>query len=213
MNQQPALRPNRPARRITRLVGASVAALALALVAGCGTAETPTTQAPAAAAPAADSKAGAILDKLDLAGKDAVQVVNALDQTTGERSREIFASVRYDQLVLKDGDSEASLALPGDKFYLSIAPYVDQTHECFYHSLTTCKGELTDKTVDVKITDASGKTLVDGPTKTYSNGFVGFWLPRDITGTITVAYDGRTATSAISTAKDAPTCLATLKLV
>jgi hypothetical protein len=194
-------------------VGASVAALALAFVAGCGTAETPTADAPAAPAAAAGSQAGAILDKLGLAGKDATQVVDALDQKTGERQRDIFASVRYDQLVLKDGGTETSLPISGDRFYLSVAPYVDQTHECFYHSLTTCRGELADQTVDVKIVDSAGKTLVDGPAKTYSNGFVGFWLPRDITGTITVSYDGRTATSAISTGKDAPTCLTTLKMV
>lgn len=213
MNQHPAFRPNRPARSLPRLLGASVAALALAFVAGCGAADAPTAGAPAAPAAAADSQAGAILDKLGVAGQDAARVVEALDQKAGERQRDVFASVRYDQLVLKDGATETSLEIPGDRFYLSVAPYVDQTHDCFYHSLTTCKGELADKTVDVTITDASGKKHAEGPVKTYSNGFVGFWLPRDITGTITVSYDGRTATSPISTAKDAPTCLATLKLV
>ena len=90
---------------------------------------------------------------------------------------------------------------------------MNQTHDCFYHSLTTCIGGLAGQTVDVTIVDSAGKTLVQGPVKTYSNGFVGFWLPRDIKGTITVTQDGRTASSAISTDKDAPTCLSTLKLV
>lgn len=213
MNQQPALRSHRPSRRrVTRIVGASFAAVALAFAAGCSGASAPAADAPAAAV-AAGSQAGAILDKLGLAGKDATAVVDALDQKAGERQKDIFASVRYDKLVLKDGATETSVPLPADRFYLSVAPYVDQTHECFYHSLTTCHGELHDKTVDVTITDASGKKLVEGPTTTYSNGFVGFWLPRDITGTITVSYDGRTATSPISTGQDAPTCLATLKLI
>ena len=213
MNQQPALRPHRSARRrVTRIVGASFAAVALAFAAGCSGASAPTAEAPAAAA-AAGSQAGAILDKLGLAGKDAGAVVDALDKKTGERQRDIFASVRYDKLVLKDGATETSIPMPDGRFYLSVAPYVDQTHDCFYHSLTTCQGEMADQTVDVTITDASGKKLVAGPVKTYSNGFVGFWLPRDITGTITVTHDGRTATSPISTGQDAPTCLATLKLV
>ncbi len=213
MTHRLSTRPRPLRARVRQLLGASVAALALGLVAGCGTSATPVADAPApAAAPAADSQAGAILDKLGLAGKDATQVVDALDQKTGERQRDIFASVRYDQLVLKDGAVETSVPIPADRFYLSVAPYVDQTHECFYHSLTTCKGELADKQLDVTITDASGKTLVDGPATTYSNGFVGFWLPRDMAGTITVSYDGKTATAPVSTAKDAPTCLTTLKL-
>lgn len=214
MNQQPALvRSPRPARRVSRLLGASVAALALTFAASCSSTEAPSSGSQAAAVPAADSQAGAILGKLGLSGKDATQVIDALDQKTGERQRDVLASVRYDQLVLKDGATETKVPLPADKFYLSVAPYVDQTHDCFYHSLTTCQGELAGKTVNVKITDASGKTLVDGPTSTYSNGFVGFWLPRDIKGTISVSYEGRSATAPISTGKEDPTCLSTLKLV
>lgn len=212
MTHRPAHTPRPRRARVPRLVGASVAAIALALVAGCGTSATSGADAPAAAPVAAGDQASPILDRLGLAGKNTVQVVDALDQKTGERQRDVLASVRYDSVVLKDGDRETSLEIPEGRFYLSVAPYVEQTHECFYHSLTTCKGELAEKTVDVTITDASGKTLVDGPTQTYANGFVGFWLPRDITGTITVSYDGRTATSPLSTAKDAPTCLTTLKL-
>lgn len=187
----------------------------LVLVAGCaGAADDPGTAAPgaSAAAAAAGSEAEAILAKLGMSGRSATDVVAGLDQAS-ERNKDIFASVRYDKLVLKDGGTETEVALPGDKFYLSIAPYVNQTHDCFYHSLTTCTGELADQTVDVKIVDSAGKTLVEGPQKTYSNGFVGFWLPRDIDGTITVSKDGRTATSAISTGKEAATCLATLKLI
>ena len=114
--------------------------------------------------------------------------------------------------VLKDDSGESQVALPDGQFYLSIAPYVSRTHECFYHSLTTCTGELADQAVDVTIVDSTGKTLVDGPAQTYANGFVGFWLPRDIEGTITVTHQGRTATSAISTDREAPTCLTTLQL-
>jgi hypothetical protein len=187
-------------------------------VAGCAsTAQTPGAAAPqggnAAAAEAVSPAANEFLQKLGMSGRSATDVINALDQQTGERNRDVLASVRYDSLVLKDAKGESKVKLPDGQFYLSIAPYVNQTHDCFYHSLTTCTGELAGQTVDVTIVDSAGKALVQGPVKTYSNGFVGFWLPRDIKGTITVTQDGRTATSAISTDKDAPTCLSTLKLV
>lgn len=201
--------------RPARLGLISVGVAALVLVAGCGSATTPSADAPVQAGKvaAADAGAGAILDKLGVSGKDATQVVDALDQKTGARQVDILASVRFDSLVLKDGAQQASLPIPDGKFYLSVAPYVESTHDCYFHSLTTCKGELADKTMNVTIKDATGKALVDGPVTTYSNGFVGFWLPRDIKGTITVDYQGRTATSAISTDREAPTCLSTLKLV
>lgn len=206
---KPALhRPNAP------LSWLAAAAASLILVAGCSAAPgaAPQNAGGPAAAVSADGTAGAVLDKLGVSGLDTIAVVDALDQKAGERQRDVLASVRYDSVVLKDGDREASLKIPDGRFYLSVAPYVEQTHECFYHSLTSCKGELADKSVDVTITDSAGKTLVDGPVTTYANGFVGFWLPRDIAGTITVKYDGRTATSPISTGKDAPTCLTTLQL-
>ena len=74
----------------------------------------------------------------------------------------------------QDDSGESQVELPDGQFYLSVAPYVSRTHECYYHSLTTCTGELADQIVDVTIVDSAGKTLVDGPARTYANGFVGF---------------------------------------
>jgi len=186
------------------------------LLAGCASStERSAPPAPGAASSVAaqvDPTAQGILTKLGLTGRSATEVIEALDQKTGERQREVLASVRYDSLVLKDDSGESQVELPDGQFYLSIAPYVSRTHECYYHSLTTCTGELAEQTVDVTIVDTAGKTLVDGPARTYANGFVGFWLPRDIEGTVTVTHEGRSATSAISTGQGAPTCLTTLQL-
>ena len=201
---RPSPRHHRPLR------AAAAAGLTALALASCGSA---TTQTPRVAAPASSTAAAsAVLDRLGVDGSDVTRAIEALDQQTGERNREVLASVRYDTLVLKDATTETSVPIPGDRFYLSVAPYVNQTHECYYHSLTTCRGELADADLDVTITDADGAVLVDGPTRTYANGFVGFWLPRDLTGTITITHDGRTATAPISTGVDAPTCLTTVQL-
>jgi hypothetical protein len=200
-------------RRVVALLAA--AGLALTAVAACGSPSAPPSQQTGASAPVAGdgTEATAILSELGLGGKDATQVIDTLDQTTQERRRDVLASVRYDSVVLKDSTREAALPLPEGRFYLSVAPYLEQTHDCFFHSLTTCTGELAGQPVEVTIIDSTGKALVDGEFTTYANGFVGFWLPRDITGTITVSADGRTATSPISTGPDAPTCLTTLQLL
>lgn len=155
-----------------------------------------------------------LLSRYDLAGKDAVEIVDHLDRLEGaQRPTQLMASVRPDELVLSDDGSELSLPLPEDRFYVSVAPYVQQTHECFHHSLTTCQGELTDTEVQVTVTDStSGKVLVDELTTTFANGFVGLWLPRDVAGTVAVTADGRTGEIPLTTGDDDPTCLTTLQL-
>ena len=104
--------------------------------------------------------------------------------------------------------------MPADEFYVSFAPYVSRTHDCHFHSLTTCVGELQNAEVSVKITDdATGEVLVDDSLTTFDNGFVGLWLPRGIDATVTVEHDGKTASSPITTqGDDAATCVTTLHL-
>lgn len=125
-----------------------------------------------------------------------------------------MASVRPGELLVSAGGEEFSLGVPEDRFYLSVAPYVDRTHDCFHHSLTTCTGELASTDVQVQIVDKTNdKVLVDETLTTFQNGFTGFWLPRNIDGTLWVTYDGKTGAIDFATDQDAPTCLTTLQLV
>ena len=155
-----------------------------------------------------------MLADLDLADEDVTGVIDHLDRLpVDERPTDLMASVQPDELVLTDGQQEATMALPEGKSYVSIAPFVDETHDCFYHSLTTCLGELSGKDVDVVISDsATGKNVVDDSTTTFDNGFVGFWVPSDITGTIEITAEGKTGTTEFSTRSDGPTCVTDLEL-
>lgn len=182
-------------------------AAALTLLTGCQGDATPTPQA----GPADD-----ILAAHGLEGLDVRAVIDELDALPlEERPADLFASIRPGELFLADGtDREASLPMPEDETYISIAPYVTQTHECHFHSLTTCVGELGATDVDVLITDdVTGEVLVEGEHTTFDNGFVGFWLPRGNDVTVTVERDGLSATTTLSTdgAEDA-TCVTTLQL-
>ena len=198
----------------------TIAALSLALaLAGCSsqTAQNSSSQNAATATPsaaasssasgstqgsgAAAGDAQAFLARNGLAGKDVKAIVSELDRTQDDKAKGLKGSVRQGELQLTDASgATAALPIPSDSFYLSMAPYVSQTHECFYHHLTGCQGEL------------AGKALVDEQVTTYANGFVGFWLPRDVTGTITVAYDGKTVKAPFATDGTSPTCVATLQL-
>ena len=185
-------------------------ALALAglLLSGCANAGDD------AAATDQDSASSELLERHDLAGLSGTEVVDTLDRLPlDERPGDLMASVKPDQLVLTSGDEELTLPIPDEEFYLSVAPYVDQTHDCFHHSLTTCKGELGGEEVKVTITDDThGAVLVDDTVTTFDNGFAGFWLPRDIEGTLTVEYDDLRATTAFATGAEDPTCLTTVRL-
>nr|WP_232488767.1 CueP family metal-binding protein [Brevibacterium antiquum] len=149
-----------------------------------------------------------------LAGMDAVEAINHLDQLAVEkRPTDLMASVYPDELVLAGEAQEVTLDLPAEKTYLSIAPYVNTTHDCFYHSLTTCQGELGNKKLDVRITDEStGDNVVDEQATTFDNGFVGFWVPSDIQGTIKIGYDEKVGSTEFATTDEGATCVTDLQL-
>ena len=126
------------------------------------------------------------------------------------RARDIKGQLFTGLVLADDQQREVTVPMPEDQLYVSFAPYVSQTHDCWFHSLTTCTGELRSADVKVTVTDATGATILDETSTTYDNGFLGVWLPRDIDGTLTVEHDGKVATSPISTKGDeAATCVTT----
>jgi hypothetical protein len=201
-------------RRLLVVGAASVLTMAGCTGTGGGSAPVAGPVGATVAAASSSAEAQPLLARYGLAGKSTVEVIDQLDRLAlQQRPASLKASVRADELLISDGGPEYSLPLPADRFYLSAGPYLQQTHDCFFHAPTGCKGELAGKQVQVKIVnDADGAVLVDESRTTFANGFVGFWLPRDITGTLQITSDGKTATSKISTDADAPTCLTTLRL-
>ncbi|WP_068398813.1 CueP family metal-binding protein [Kribbia dieselivorans] len=181
--------------------GLAATLLALALTAcGAGSTESPS--------PSASTEK--LLAENGVAGLSGKQVVEKLDATNDDRGGALMGSVTPAQVTLAVGGDE--VALPLEEFYLAVAPYETQTHDCFNHNVTTCQGELAGKDIAVTITDDDGTVLVDDTVTTQPNGFAGFWLPKDITGTVEVRYAGRQASAPISTGAEDPTCLTTLKL-
>ena len=199
---------------------AGLAAAELVLTACAGPEEdAPAGEAAVEEAPesGADAESGAeLLAEHGLDGLDPEEIVDHLDLLPlDERPTDLVASVRPDALVLADGPEgeEVALDLPEDRFYLSMAPYVDHTHDCFFHNLTSCVGELRGEEVAVTITDdADGTVLVEEAGTTFDNGFVGYWLPSGIDATVTVEHEGLSGTTRVSTGEDDPTCLTTLEL-
>lgn len=193
-------------------------AAALLLAAGCGSdagdgeapadASSSTTQS-SQTAPLED---WSFLEPLGLAGLGVAEVVQGLETTAADREAGVVGSVRYDHIIFSTPAGEHTMPIPENDFYMSVAPFIEKTHECFYHNLATCQGELVGEDLQVKITSADGQVLIDDTVTTYQNGFAGFWLPRDMEGTIEVSYDGKSVTAPIGTGPDDPTCITTLQL-
>lgn len=194
---------------------AAVASMMLftTVLAGCSISSTSKTASPAMSSRAQESD---LLEVHDLSGLDVAQIIEKLDtMPVADRPAGLIASVQPEALVLTDDQGrEATLAMPDDQVYLSIAPFRTQTHDCYFHSLTTCLGELANEDVQVTVTGDDGDVLLDQALQTFDNGFVGIWVPRGTAATLDIEHEGRVGSAEISTkSADDPTCITTLQLV
>jgi len=128
--------------------------------------------------------------------------------------RDGSASITSQQLIVTHDDGRQQVYdLPDEEFFVSIAPYVEQTHPCAIHSLTGCRGELVAAQFDVLIEDGEGQIIIDEKMYAQPNGFIDLWLPRDDSYEVTVRYEGKIATSTISTNTGDQTCITTMQLM
>lgn len=123
------------------------------------------------------------------------------------------ASITSNQLtVTMDNDQKLTYSLPKDDFFVSIAPYVSQTHPCAIHNLAGCQGEMANTLFNVTITDHNNKVVIKDIIKSHDNGFIDLWLPRDQTFHVTIDYEGKSSTLSFTTSEGDNTCITTMKL-
>ena len=196
---------SRPAPALPRRALGGILALPALALAGCS--RDAGTEAPA-------DPAQELLSAHDLDGLGAREIIDRLEALPlPERPQDLLASVLPESLSLSDAaGTEISLPLPDGEFYVSIAPFVEATHECVMHSLTTCLGELQEQELEVSVTTADGEVLLDEVRATAPNGFLGLWLPRDQELTVTLAREGASASGPLLTDAEAPTCVTTMQL-
>lgn len=149
-----------------------------------------------------------ILKQLNIETKDIKEVVTNLDLRIDEPSN-VGARITGDKLYLYDNDKEYSLDLPEDSFFVSIAPYINEVHPCTIHNLVTCRGEIYNQAMKVRVVDENNQIIVDEVKVTQDNGFIGLWLPKDINATLRVEYDGLVVELPISTYSESDTCITT----
>lgn len=198
---------------------AVIAALFLTVgsAAACSSDEPPTTDGTSAAGVQADGQlptdvAAMLADYGVEEGQDVRATIDHLDRLDETRPLSVQGSVRGDEVLFSDGSEEIAVAIPGDEVYVSIAPFVQQTHECHYHALGSCQGEMVGEEFQVTITADDGEVLVDEQVTTWTNGFVGFWLPEGRQGTVSVTQGDLAGETPFDTGEDGATCITTLQL-
>ncbi|MFO7568859.1 MAG: CueP family metal-binding protein [Smithellaceae bacterium] len=148
-----------------------------------------------------------ILTGLD--GKTAVAIAN---KWHGDKI-DVVTFVTPEKVIFKFKDGQMiSVPLPDDVMMVSIAPYINKTHECATHYISSCDAEMKSTNVKILAVTAGGKTLINKTMKTAPTGFLDLWLPRNQAINITVSAKGKSATGKIFTNRDSKTCETTLKL-
>ncbi|QHS24205.1 hypothetical protein GWK91_15435 [Virgibacillus sp. MSP4-1] len=123
------------------------------------------------------------------------------------------ASITSEQLIVTDNNGdESTYSLPEDEFFVSIAPFINETHPCTNHSLTGCQGELANKDFEIYIEDMDGNVILDETRNSGSNGFVDLWLPREQTYRVKINFEGKQVESEVSTFKNDGTCITSMQL-
>ncbi|TXL63609.1 hypothetical protein FHP05_10500 [Cerasibacillus terrae] len=123
------------------------------------------------------------------------------------------ASITSTQLIVTDDkEKETVYELPEDEFFVSIAPFVNETHPCTNHSLTGCQGEMINQDFDIYIEDTEGNIVLDETKQSLENGFIDLWLPRDKAFRVKITHEGKEVESEISTFQDDGTCITTMQL-
>ena len=156
------------------------------------------------------SNDGQLKEKLTgIDGEKAVAIANKWQRD----KIDVVTFVTSDNVNFKFKDGQViSIPLPDDTMMVSIAPYINKTHSCATHYISSCDAELKSTNVKVVAITAGGKTVINKTMKTAPTGFLDLWLPRNQAINITVSAKGKSATGKIFTNRDSKTCETTFKL-
>lgn len=153
-----------------------------------------------------------LLHRYDLQDKNIYEIVAYFEARTDEPD-DLNIGITGSKLLISDRMGSLELDLPEDQFYLSFAPYINQTHPCANHNLITCRGELKLQDIEVVIINLdTNVTIVNKTITTENNGFAGIWLPKNIEASISISMGNLNASTIIETKTTSDTCLTTLQL-
>lgn len=158
------------------------------------------------------------IEKKEVDQTDIEKYINGLstrevvEKMENDLDEDISGAVWQDRIELEYKNESVELVDSDDLFYVSIAPYVNSTHEWAIHSLAGCRGEFGNRNFEIKLQDNEGNIVYEGNKESYSNGFIGFWLDRDKVYTIDIYINDKSGTFEFETFSDSYTCITSFQL-
>src|SRR5699024_3649320 len=80
-------------------------------------------------------------------GVSANDIKDLVNDNTVDNLEPDSASITSHELVVEEDNEELVYELPEEEFFVSIAPFINETHECAVHSLPGCQGELVEQEI------------------------------------------------------------------
>lgn len=102
----------------------------------------------------------------------------------------VSASVYHDHMNLYIDNKLYTYRLPSDVLYISFAPYYNYTHDCYFHSLTGCVGEMVDEDIIVRLYDEDDNLIEETIKSTGHDGFIGLFLTSNVEYRIEIEHEG-----------------------
>jgi hypothetical protein len=121
------------------------------------------------------------------------------------------SSLRDTQLMLSGWKEGDNIVASESWFFTSIAPYQNETHECYYHVIR-CMAEMTNAQIFYSIEEVDGSFFIQGRGDTGNNGFLDIYLPLNRTFQMSINVNGLKGEVTITTFPDSPTCITTPKV-
>lgn len=114
--------------------------------------------------------------------------------------------------VFSEGES-ISFPLDQDQMYIAVAPFLDFTHPCYDHYLSSCSGELKNREMMITLINAEGSVVEERQILTAGNGFFEIWIDRDAVYTLEIQMDGVSGSGTVSGIAGSRTCVTDIQLV
>ena len=142
-------------------------------------------------------------------GRQALELANRWRELEPDIHSYVDASAVYFRFP---SEKLVEAPLAADSMVIAAAPYINYTHPCAIHAISSCQAELANEPIQVTVIDESGQTVKQKETTTMDNGFVELWLPRGSQYTLHFEARGRSVETTARTYSDSPTCLTNLQL-
>ena len=153
-------------------------------------------------------------DEKTMTEKETTNIKDLIKDFSTDKTKNQSVSIIPNELIVSSSDKKQEIYdISKEDFFMTIAPYINETHTHFFHNFTGCQGEMTNQEFDIYIEDNNGNVILDETITSQSNGFIDLWLPRDNIYRVTIKQDEKLVESKLSTFESDTTCITDMQFI